>query len=256
MSNNEITNLWPLATLTRLTDLNLDANIINDLSPLLDLIDLEMLALNNNEISDLGSLSSLVNLDILMLGDNEINDLTSLSELTNLSRLVLTDNETSDLAPLSSLTNLDSLDLRHNEISDLTPLPSLTYLNTLALSGNQINNFTPLAEIQYLRDFFIFYDDLRGLDESDLISLIDSANFWQLILEDDGFDEVDMASICAVLEETERVVSVNFRDQGESINCESHHDFNWSLILLIGVGSGIVIFVTIAKRKKVTMHKM
>ena len=67
--------------------LNLSNQNITDLAPLATLPNLTQLNLYNNQIQDLTPLSSLQNLDHLILGNNKISDLKPLSNLQKLSRL-------------------------------------------------------------------------------------------------------------------------------------------------------------------------
>ena len=59
LSNQNITDLAPLATLPNLTQLNLYNNQIKDLTPLSSLKNLDHLILGNNQVSDLKPLSNL-----------------------------------------------------------------------------------------------------------------------------------------------------------------------------------------------------
>ena len=75
LSNNQITDISPLAGLTNLTNfglLNLGRNKISDLSPLAGLTNLERLNLSYNQISDLSPLKGLTNLKSLDLSGNPI----------------------------------------------------------------------------------------------------------------------------------------------------------------------------------------
>ncbi|WP_293149564.1 MULTISPECIES: leucine-rich repeat domain-containing protein [unclassified Microcoleus] len=150
LSDNQISDITPLQSLTNLKELIFHKNQISDITPLQSLTNLTSLSLYNNQISDITPLQSLTNLTKLILGGNQISDITPLQSLTNLTSLNLSDNQISNLTPLQSLTNLTSLSLNHNQISDITPLQSLTNLTALILHKNQISDITPLQSLTNL----------------------------------------------------------------------------------------------------------
>ena len=124
--------------LSSLTSLSLSNNKISDIKPLESLTKLIVLNLSGNQINDIKSLQSLTNLTGLGLNNNQISDIKSLQSLTNLTGLGLSKNQINDIKPLESLTNLTELSLSNNQISDIKPLQSLTKLTELYLSGNPI----------------------------------------------------------------------------------------------------------------------
>ena len=150
LNSNSVSNLSPLAGLTKLTRLGLRDNNISDLSALAGLTNLTWLHLLGNRISDLSPLAGLTNLTWLHLLDNRILDLSPLAGLINLEMLFLRGNNISDISALGGLTNLTRLGLAHNNISDLSPLARLTNLATLGLRGNRISDLSPLAGLTNL----------------------------------------------------------------------------------------------------------
>lgn len=76
--DNSITDLGPLAGLTRLERLYLSENNISDLGPLAGLTSLWRVALHTNNISNLGPLAGLTNLEYLNLWRNSISDIQPL----------------------------------------------------------------------------------------------------------------------------------------------------------------------------------
>ncbi len=124
--------------LLSLTALSLSNNKISDIKPLESLTKLIVLNLSSNQINDIKSLQSLTNLTGLGLNNNQISDIKPLQSLTNLTGLGLSKNQINDIKPLESLTNLTELSLSNNQISDIKPLQSLTKLTELYLSGNPI----------------------------------------------------------------------------------------------------------------------
>ena len=124
--------------LSSLMKLSLYSNQISDIKPLESLTKLTWLDLGSNKISDITPLASLTNLIFLDLHTNEINDIKPLESSTNLTELDLSSNEISDIKPLASLTNLRGISLYDNQIGDIKQLASLTNLRWLFLYGNPI----------------------------------------------------------------------------------------------------------------------
>jgi internalin A len=118
--------------------LDLSDNKISDIKPLASLTKLTFLNLSDNKISDIKPLASLTKLTSLNLSDNKISDVKPLASLTNLTQLWLAKNQIIDVKPLGSLTKLRSLDLSDNQIRDIKPLASLTKVIILELGGNPI----------------------------------------------------------------------------------------------------------------------
>ena len=135
---NMISDIAPLAAMTRLTTLRLAANEITDLRPLASLRSLTTLYLYRNEIAELGPLTGLKSLTTLDLSSNEIGELGPLADLSSLTALDLGDNAISDVAPLAGLTSVWNLSLSRNAIADAAPLASLNALWQLGLDGNRL----------------------------------------------------------------------------------------------------------------------
>ena len=95
-------------------------NAVTDISPLANLTKLVDLNIHTQDISDLSPLSGLTSLLELRLAANSFTDLSPLRGLASLQFLELTGN---DITPLSGLTNLEALDLRFNP--DLTDIQAL-----------------------------------------------------------------------------------------------------------------------------------
>ncbi|MEG3843682.1 leucine-rich repeat domain-containing protein [Microcoleus sp. herbarium14] len=162
--NNQITDISFLGSLTNLTTLNLGANQITDISSLGSLTNLTTLHLYNNQITDISSLSSLTNLTRLHLYCNRITDISSLSSLTNLTILVLHSNQITDISSLGSLTNLTTLHLSHNpKITDISALRSLTNLTTINLGDNEITDISALRSLTHLTELTLYGNEITPL---------------------------------------------------------------------------------------------
>ena len=179
LNDNSISDLSPLAGLTQLTtSLDLEYNLISDLSPLAGLVNLTHLQLGSNLISDLSPLVGLTKLRRLWLYRNSISDLSPLAGLITLRTLHLQVNSVSDLSPLVRLTQLTELDLYCNPVSDISPLAGLTNLRGLILSDNSVSDISPLAGLTNLTSWLY----LSGNSISDLSPLAGLANLENLDL--------------------------------------------------------------------------
>jgi len=98
-------------------------NAVTDISPLANLTKLVDLNIHTQDISDLTPLSGLTSLVELRLAGNSFTDLSPLRGLASLEYLELTGNDITDISPLSGLTSLMQLDLRFNP--DLTDIEAL-----------------------------------------------------------------------------------------------------------------------------------
>ena len=118
---NAVTDISPLAKLTKLVDLNIHTQDISDLTPLRGLTSLIELRLAANSFTDLSPLRGLNTLQFLELTGNNISDITPLSGLTNLMQLDLRFNpELSNIQALFENPGIgagDIVELRHTNVS-------------------------------------------------------------------------------------------------------------------------------------------
>ncbi|MCR1783951.1 leucine-rich repeat domain-containing protein [Nocardioides carbamazepini] len=145
---NTVTDLSPLAGLSRLATLTLPFSRISDLSALVGLNSLRSVNLNNNQISDLTPLTGLTGLTTLSVGTNQIGDLTPLAGMSDLAVLTITGNQVRSLDGIPAAPKLTALRAGSNKITDVTPLVGKfdkALLTTLDLSGNRITDASPLA---------------------------------------------------------------------------------------------------------------
>ena len=156
---HHISDITPLAKLTKLQTLRIYDSSISDLSPLAGLTQLTHLTFLKGYVEDLTPLAGLTKLTELNLGQNWVQDITPLKNLTELTELDIHDNPLSDISPISNLKKLNDLYLNNNRISDLTPLTSLTQLQRLTIHDNLISDLTPLAALTQLR-FLSIHDNL------------------------------------------------------------------------------------------------
>jgi Leucine-rich repeat (LRR) protein len=117
LADTEVTNIAPLAKLTRLRALNLSGLAIRDVS----------------------ALSSLTALEELDLGHTDVRDLRPLAKLGKLRRLVLWHTPVSEIGPLATLTQLEALYLDGTRVRDVGVLAKLPALEQLGLAGVAIS---------------------------------------------------------------------------------------------------------------------
>jgi Leucine-rich repeat (LRR) protein len=118
-------NLNPLMDMTKLEYLSLAFTTwVEDITPLANLSQLKKLHLEANQISDISPLTNLTQLTEVYLGGNNIHDLTPLANLSQLNTLSLHDNHISNLEPLAYLANVKTLDLANNRVSNIDVLAS------------------------------------------------------------------------------------------------------------------------------------
>ena len=122
-----IHNITGLEFATNLRELDLNRNPITDLQPLADLTKLHSLHLS-------GISKNVPNLD-----------LRPLAAIINLERLSLENNQISDVSPLAGLKRLQTLDIRYNAIENIQPLAGLVALRRLWIQGNLIGDFSSLS---------------------------------------------------------------------------------------------------------------
>ena len=186
-SNNQISNLSPIAGLVKLRELRLDNNPqISDLSPIAGLINLEVLSFSQGNWSNLSPLAGLINLEWLAFDNTNVSDLSPLRRLIKLQYLHFTDTNVSDFSPLVELINLKSLGFsrtpnisdisplaglanlkeikswRHN-ISDLSPLTGLTKLEKIDFCGGKISNITGLSRLPNLKELYLVSEEVSDI---------------------------------------------------------------------------------------------
>ena len=157
---HQITDLSPLAGLTNLEDISLNADYVTDISAFAGLTNLRSIHLVRSQVSDLSPLAGLTNLVTLQFAASQITDITPLAGLTNLTSLDLSWNQISDITPLAGLTNLHSIWLPVNQITDITPLAAhinngRSNLLHLRLSDNQISDLTSLTDFEYFDSLWL-----------------------------------------------------------------------------------------------------
>lgn len=164
VSDNCITDITPVISLTGLVDFHCVGNDIEDYTPVSELVHLESLEIGNASETevDITFAANLKNLKALYARNCGISDISVLGSLTQLEELNLGKNRISDISPLKDMQNLTEVCLDHNNIVDISPLENKQKLTRLNLGNNQISNIMPLYGLHALT-----YMELEGNRISD-----------------------------------------------------------------------------------------
>ena len=183
---NQVSDLSPIAGLTRLRLLFLHNNPISDISLLKDL-NLTRLVLNGTLVSDLSPVRSLTKLTELVLDDTLVTDLSPVAGLINLEWIAFSDGagKISDISPLAGLINLRRINTWGNPISDLSPLAGLTKLERVDICGGHLSDLTPLAKLPNLEELY-----LAGNGISNVSSLTGLTGVNRLSLADNDISDI------------------------------------------------------------------
>ena len=186
--DTRVRDLSPLENLTNLEQLEFRGNI-KDISPIAGLTKLRKLRFYGDGISDISALAGMSSLINVEFRHHEVEDLSPLSKLLNLETLKLHDNKISDLSPLRELTGLKFIDLSDNETIDISLLGRLTNLTHLDLSGSNVLNISPLANLKNLQ-----WLDLASNKIFDISPLSGLVNLRELQVERNNISDVSPLS--------------------------------------------------------------
>ncbi len=182
---NQVSDLSPIAGLTKLRRLNLLNNPISDLSPLRDLTNLTELHLNDTLVSDLSPLSGLTNLTSLNIHPTLATNLSPLAGLINLRSIAFSNKNLSDISPLAGLINLESIFCWGHAISDLSALRGLTKLEHIDFCGGNISDLTPIAGLTGLKKLYLGNEKV-----ADLSPIAGLTGLTHLQLEDNQLTDI------------------------------------------------------------------
>jgi hypothetical protein len=172
----EITNLSGLEHCRDLMLIDLSTNSISDLEPLAKLTKLQSVDLSHNAIESIEALAMLTKIQYLKVSHNRIENIEVMSKLKNCHSLYLSNNKIRSLSPIQSLTKLWSLYVSGNPIESPEPISKLTRLKSLDVADCGIDRLEflgPLKELNYLNlednkitDLDGFVEFLQSDDES------------------------------------------------------------------------------------------
>lgn len=124
-----------------------DGDEVFDISPLASLTKLEYLYVCDANISDISALAGMTNMKDLWIWGNNISDISALSGMTQLESLWMKNNQITDISVLANMKNLEYLYMEDNQVADLSPLAGLSKLTNILLSGNPATDYSPLKDV-------------------------------------------------------------------------------------------------------------
>lgn len=131
---------------TELRHLSIYSGNITDLSPLAGLTKLRTLILSaNSNLGDISVVRNMPDLRNLQLRHTKVADLSPLRGLQNLRILWLDRTPVSDIGPLAETPTLWALELSRTKVTDISPLEGLP-LQHLNLRGTQVTDFSVVAK--------------------------------------------------------------------------------------------------------------
>ncbi len=151
LEGTPLSEVGPLAWLTRLIVLDLTGTHVSNAGPLARLTDLVMLSLMNTRVSDAGPLGGLSDLEVLYLNQTQASDISPLAGLSKLTYLNLSQTPVSDVGSLGGLSKLQWLYLSRTQVSDVGPLAGLSSLQELVLRETPVSDVGPLAGLSQLK---------------------------------------------------------------------------------------------------------
>jgi hypothetical protein len=151
---NNAQTLEGLQYCTNITSLEINGTAqLTDLTPLAGLTKLQSLTINSSSLTNLTPLQNLTSLTFLDLYSDQVSDITPLGNLVNLITLELGNNQITNISPIQNLDNLDYLYLDYNQITDISPLlnnPGLTSGTTISLGNNPLSDTSYFTSIPQL----------------------------------------------------------------------------------------------------------
>ena len=145
-NDDKIQNIDAIKYFKNLELLDLQFHAITDISPLASLTKLHSLGLGGNQINEISVLSNLTELRFLSLFNCQAEDYRSLEKLTYLQTLFISYSKFEDLSVLRNLKDLNQLYIDHTLVSDLEPISKLN-LTSLRLSGSLVSDYTPILPL-------------------------------------------------------------------------------------------------------------
>ena len=176
-SNDDITDLTPLASLTGLEKLRLNRlKGVTTLEPLAALVNMKELEIRQIEYPDIKFVSGMNQLEslIFFMQPKEFNDISPLEGMTSLKTLHFYSCPVTDISILAGLTGLEDLSLYMVPVEDLTPIGGLTGLKKLNLYGVKAADMSPVENLTGLTYIWIYatkFDDYSPLAK--LVNMVD-----------------------------------------------------------------------------------
>lgn len=183
LRHNEIDDLQPIASLTKLDQVVLGDNKITDIAPLAQLKQMRALSIGNNLVSDISCLKGHPALEQLDLGKGQIRDISVLVTLPKLVHLHIVDNPIEDYSVLADLKNIEFLRIRRTSFSDTQLLRDMARLKSLDLSTTEVSDISVLAHLPQLEEL-----TLMNTKVTDISPLTQLTKLEVLNLRGNSFD--------------------------------------------------------------------
>ncbi len=146
--NQYITNLDPLAYLSKLKSLNLSYTSISDLVPIRNLTEVTELNLAHTKIQDVNMLKYSSNLVKMNISHTDVSDISVIEKMPHLQYLEMGNTNITDITPIANLTELLFLNLEATKVSNLSPLQNLVQITDLNLSQTPIQDIAALGTLK------------------------------------------------------------------------------------------------------------
>ena len=183
-----LSDVSPLANLTKLTNLSFGDNRVSDISVLANLTNLKRFGISGSQVWDISVLANFTNLTELLLGnglgdDIPLSGISVLANLTNLTELTLANLALSDVSVLANLMNLTKLEIAASDVSNISGLANLTNLTELRLWGTEVSDVSVLANLTNLTELRLELSQISdiaplvantGLGNGDIVVLLDN----------------------------------------------------------------------------------
>lgn len=163
LENSSVSDLGPLAGMTKMEWIRVRSTALTDLGPLATLPVLQFLYLHSDAVLDYTPLAGHPTLQELRAEDTAAVDLEPLAKIPNLQRLWLTGCRLTDIAGLAGAGALIEINVGDNQITDLSPLAGSTSLETLYAYRNPLAGLTGLEGLPVLRELNVTESGLTGL---------------------------------------------------------------------------------------------
>lgn len=121
---------------------------LTDISPLAALTKLQKVNLATNQIADISALKNLTHLKSVSLSDNKITSIASLANKKELTVVYLSHNNITDVSPLKTMVSPQLVDISHNHVLDISSLKSVSIaLKKWGISSSGQTVTLPAVEI-------------------------------------------------------------------------------------------------------------
>ena len=151
-----------LAQIRLIEELQLSQKDLTDLSPLAYLSRLRILRCNGNGISSLLPLRKISKLEVVEVSGNPLYSFEGLENHGKLKSLIADNTPIKNLDPLARLLLLEKLSVAGTEIKNLQPLVLHRRLVYLDCSNTRVRSLSPIEEMTTLRDLIIYNTDLSS----------------------------------------------------------------------------------------------